>query len=301
MFGRKPFCAECAATGHEFIAGYTCTDTSCDLKPLCSAHISLHKQWGHVVTVLIPECDTVSTASATVVAPDAVVGVTYCSKPEHAGAAGFLKLFCEKCSSLLCRLCADDHLDLGHKVITAAKAAISASCDLETALPVLKTGVDYYTKLCSDIEAAKTTLDINRADVVSKLAASAVRLHQQVDAQHSDLLCRLQKLYDTKAGLLCALTSSVRCAVGELETSIRVSDIALAARPDSVTRVHVARTIAATLPLATSKPGVGVSVTLCGTKRADLPPTCFEYVGDSQETREEAVLSRVCVSFGFFF
>ncbi len=82
------------------------------MRPLCDGHASVHKRWKHVVAVLTHELGPT---------PDAMLGATHCTKPEHAGADGVLTQLCRKCDLLLCRICSlDDHVAVGHPVVSVS-------------------------------------------------------------------------------------------------------------------------------------------------------------------------------------
>jgi hypothetical protein len=52
---RPPPCADCLVFGESTPAEYTCCEDKCDLKALCGAHVTVHHQWGHAVSVLVPD------------------------------------------------------------------------------------------------------------------------------------------------------------------------------------------------------------------------------------------------------
>jgi hypothetical protein len=267
-------CAECLDAGHDTPGDYTCMDVACDLKTLCDAHSLLHKRWGHGV---------VAASAAAAVAPAMHLDISHCPNPEHAGAEGLLTLYCKPCSAMVCRLCADGHLDQGHAVTTVVKAAAGATDQLRAALPVLEAGIQRFTRFYGELHDVKAVLDTNRVAALEHLAADAARLHQQVDAAHAAAVCEVDKLFDAKVYGLAVRTTASRGVLAELTTMAKVAHVALAEAASPVVAVHAASSVAATLPrLAALEPPVlqvKQHLFLHG-NGVDLPRACFASVGD---------------------
>ena len=260
---------ECTAAGFAIPAEYTCVDAGCDLRALCAAHVVLHRQWGHGVTVLV------ATGGAEddydVPGPDTLLGVTHCPKPEHSGAEGLLTHQCRPCKSLLCRQCADEHLGKDHTVWPLGRAAEEAHAAIDAAQPVLQAGLAHQVALSAQLRQQLATLAVNRESAVAALAASTARLHAQVDAQQAAVLAELDAAYNGKVAALESALKAARCSAGELVTVAAAVEAARGAGCSPTTRVHVAQSVAATLPLASAQPSVDVDVTLSFHGGVDLP------------------------------
>jgi hypothetical protein len=88
-------------------------------------------------------------------------------------------------------------------------------------------------------------------------------LHAQVDALQALALAKLSAAYDAKVAALESALKAARCSAGELATLAAVVEAARKPTCNPVTRVHVAQSVARTLPLADARPSVDVDVTLC--------------------------------------
>jgi hypothetical protein len=139
---RPPPCADCARDGESTPAEYTCCQDKCDLKALCGAHVTAHRQWGHTVSVLVPD-DTTGAPT-----PDTLRGVTHCALTEHAGAEGVLTHVCKPCDgALVCRACINGHLGGGHGLCSMESAADEATAKAAAGLPVLREGLAHQVSM----------------------------------------------------------------------------------------------------------------------------------------------------------
>jgi len=236
-------------------------DAGCDLKALCAGHVTIHRGWGHVVTVLVGAADV--NGDDVIPAPGTMLGITHCPRPEHSGAEGQLTHQCQPCKSLLCRLCADDHLAKDHTVWPLGRAAVEARTVIEAALPALQAGLTHQTALGTQLRQALATLATNRESAVAALAANTARIHAQVNALQALGLAQLSAAYDAKVAALESALKAARCSAGELATVAAAAEAAIREPTCSpTTRVHVAQSVARTLPLADARPLVDVDVTL---------------------------------------
>lgn len=269
-------CAECADAAHESTARYLCTDSACELKPLCIPHAMAHQQWGHGMVLCRLDA----------------VGVTHCAKAEHAGAAGLLTHVCDTCSVVLCGMCLDWHIDKHHDVSTMAKAAVASERCLEDAQPVLVLGLEYLTGTWDELAAAEKQLHANRDSTIADATACAVRLHEQVDAQLAEVLRIVEKLYEEKRAEVATLTKSMRSMIGQVHTASKLCDIALSARGEHVLLLHAADTVRRTLRLANERKGLSVDTTLSFEKGLDLAVECRGQVhGTDPAARESSLMS----------
>ena len=93
--------------------------------------------------------------------------------------------------------------------------------------------------------------------------ASTARLHAQVDAQQAAALVELDAAYDAKVAALESALKAARCIAGELATVAAAAEAVRGTTCSPTTLVHVAQSVATTLPLASTRPSVDVDVTLC--------------------------------------
>ena len=233
------------------------------MKALCAGHVTIHRGWGHLVTVLVGAGAGDVDGDDDVPGPDTMLGISHCPKPEHSGADGMLSLWCQSCKSLLCRVCGDDHLAKDHAVWPLGRAVVEACTEIEAALPALQAGLTHQTALGTQLRQALATLATNRESAVAALAANTARLHAQVDAQQAAALVELDAAYDTKVAALESALKAARCCVGELATIAAAAEAARQPTCSPTTRVHVARSVARTLSLAGTWPSIVVDVTLC--------------------------------------
>ena len=236
-------------------------DADCDLKALCAGHVTAHRGWGHVVTVQVGAGDAGDEQD--VPGPGTMLGITHCPKPEHSGAEGLLSHQCQPCEVLLCRLCADEHLALGHQLLPLRVAAAQASSSIDAAIPALQAALAHQTALGTELRQKLATLAPNRDCTVAALAANTARLHAQVDALQALALAELSAAYDAKVAALESALKAARCSAGELATMAAAAEAAREPTCSPTTRVHVAQSVATTLPLASARPSIDVDVTLC--------------------------------------
>ena len=235
-------------------------DADCDLKALCAGHVTAHRGWGHVVTVLVGAGD--ADGYDDVPGPGTMLGITHCPRPEHSGVEGQLTHQCQPCKMLLCRLCADDHLAKDHTVWPSGRAAVEARTVIEAALPALQAALGHHIALGTELRQKLASLATNRESAVAALAANTARLHAQVDALQALALAEFSAAYDAKVAVLEWALKAARCSAGELATVAAAAEAAREPTCSPTTRVHVAQSVARTLPLADARPSVDVDVTL---------------------------------------
>jgi hypothetical protein len=257
--GCRTPCADCLRDGERVPAGYSCMEAKCDLKPLCDSHVGSHKRWGHAVTVLV--ADDGAPGHST------LLGVTHCPKPEHAGPEGCLTLVCKECEVLLCRACGDEHLNLGHTVRTADLLGKEQASAISAALPELQQGLAHQTAQAAQAHSLLETLALNRNVALEALAAATARLHAEVDAKQAAMVREIDDAYESKAVGLQRALSAARAGAAELATMVATAEAALAGASTSrscdvsgIMRVHVSRSVEASLPLARCRDAVVVDV-----------------------------------------
>jgi hypothetical protein len=84
-----------------------------------------------------------------------------------------------------------------------------------------------------------------------------------VDAQQAAALVELDAAYDAKVAALESALKAARCIAGELATVAAAAEAVRGTTCSPTTLVHVAQSVATTLPLASTRPSVDVDVTLC--------------------------------------
>lgn len=120
------------------------------------------------------------------------------------------------------------------------------------------------------------TLAINRASAVAALAVTTARLHAQVDEQQEAALVELDDVYNEKVAAAEAALKVGRGAAAELATVTAAAEAALDPMCSPGTRVHVARSVAASLPLAAARSPPSIDTTL----EFEVPPELpFDSVG----------------------
>ena len=215
---RRQQCTDCRVFGEESPAAYTCTEAKCGLKALCGAHVTAHRQWGHTVSALVPEDDAAP-------APDALLGVTHCVKPEHSGPEGALTHVCRQCGAgLVCRSCSDDHLGTGHDLCTVEAAAAKATADISAALPVLREGLARRLGVLAQRRAQLDTLASRRAVAIEALGVATARLHAAVDARQAALLAEIEVAYGRQVAAVEGGVAADRGCVAELATVVATAE-----------------------------------------------------------------------------
>jgi hypothetical protein len=256
---RPPPCADCARDGESTPAEYTCCEDKCELKALCGAHVTAHRQWGHAVSVLVPDD---ATGAPT---PDTLRGVTHCAMADHAGAEGVLTHVCKPCDgALVCRACIDSHLQQGHAVLPLSMAAEEAAAKAAAGLPVLREGLTHQVLLAASYRQQLEVLASLRAVAVEALDVATARTHAAVDAKRAALLADIQAAYDAKVAAVQVGLASARSAAAELATVAATAEVGLGLAASAVMRVHVAASVAASLDLAQRRDGVGADVATLG-------------------------------------
>ncbi len=270
-------CAECAALGFDFVAKYTCMDDGCALKALCSGHAMAHKQWGHGITVDNGE------ESAAV-----FFGISHCPKPEHAGAEGELTHHCRQCAALVCRSCADEHLDLKHDLFSMAKAASHASEGLRVAMPTLSEGLEFQRGERTSLARVKAALESNLHSALGELVEAAEHMHAQVEAMHAIMVRQVQDLYAEKVADIGRCERSAHSAIADMETVTKVVETALASLPEDPLRVLAAETVAISQPVVGFKRGHGIDPAL------RVSPLSRQFCfGEEEEVMDDALERQV--------
>jgi hypothetical protein len=141
---------------------------------------------------------------------------------------------------------------------------VEARTEIEAALPALQAGLTHQTALGTHLRLALATLATDRDSAVAAVAANTARLHAQVDALQALALVELSAAYSDKVAALESALKAARCSAGELATMAAAAEAAIRESTCSpTTRVHVAQSVAMTLPLASARPSIDVDVTLC--------------------------------------
>lgn len=250
-------CVDCDSYGERTGAEYCCSEAKCAGKPLCGVHVMAHRLWGHTVTVLVLGKDATPSSSS-------LLGVTHCSRPEHAGVEGVLSLRCRPCGSLLCRACGDEHLREGHVVVPMDIAATEGGVAIVDALPKLHQGAAFYMDQASRSRELLESLSASRAGAIEALQAATTRLHAEVDASHATKLADIEVAYNAKVVAVERAAAVARAGAAELVTIAAAAEATLAPGATALMRVHVERSVAASMPLALSRVGVSVDVGLGG-------------------------------------
>lgn len=247
-------------SGYTEPAEYTCLDALCDLKLLCSAHVLLHKRRGHAVTLQVGNGDG-DGGGDKAPNPSTLLGVTHCSKPEHAGPEGCLMLVCRQCDMLLCQGCIGDHVNAGHRVNTINVVGKEQTSAISDALPNLRQGLDHQVAQAAAARTLLQTLALNRSVALEELSAATARLHAAVDARQAALVRAIDAAYDAKVEGLQRELSAALAAVAELATVVATAEAGLSSdRSTSVTRIHVGRSVHTSLALARCRDTVDVNL-----------------------------------------
>ncbi len=258
--GCRPLCADCNEAGYAIAAGYSCMDPKCDLRPLCDSHVGSHKRWGHAVSLLVRNDDDSDRAPG----PGALLGVTHCAKPEHAGSEGCLAWVCKQCEVLLCQSCIGEHASAGHMVSTVDGVGKEQACVISAALPELRQGVVHQVAQAAQARSLLETLALNRIVALEALAAATARLHADVDARQAAMAREIDAAYDGKVAGLQRELSAARAGAAQLATVVATAEAALAAcsvgTTGSLMSVHVGRSVEASLVLARSREAVDADV-----------------------------------------
>jgi hypothetical protein len=229
-------------------------EPKCDLKPLCDGHIVPHKRWGHVVSVLVGDGDDDGAPG-----PSTLLGVTHCPKPEHAGTEGGLSFVCKQCEVLLCQGCIGEHVNAGHMVNTVDVVGKEKASVISAALPELRQGVAHQVAQAAEARSLLETLALNRSSALEALAAATARLHAAVDARQAAMVREIDDAYDAKVAGLQRELSAACAGAADLATMVATAEAALSNsslgssgndRVTSVMRVHVGRSVDASLALA---------------------------------------------------
>jgi hypothetical protein len=199
-------------------------EPKCELRPLCDGHTISHKRWGHVVGVLVGESDNDGAP-----APNTLLGVTHCPKPEHAGSEGCLSFVCKQCEVLLCQGCIGEHMNVGHSVNTVDAVGKEKVSAISAALPELQQGVAHQVAQATQTRSLLETLALNRSVALEALAAATARLHADVDARQAAMVREIDVAYDAKVAGLQRALSAARAGAAELTTMVATAEAALAA------------------------------------------------------------------------
>jgi hypothetical protein len=268
-------------------------EPKCDLKPLCDHHCALHKRWGHVVSVLVGDGDDNGAP-----APSTLLGVTHCPKLEHAGAEGCLTWMCTQCEVLLCQCCIGEHANARHLMSTVDVVGKEQACAISAALPELRQGVAHQVAQAAQARSLLETLALNRSVALEALAAATARLHADVDARHAAMVREIDAAYDAKVAGLHRELSAARAGAAELATMVATAEAALAApvtTTGSVMRVHVGRSVEASLALARCREAVDGDWCILSFEAAPLERT--DGVVALGSLRTSAVVSSVVSGF----
>jgi hypothetical protein len=221
--------------------------------------------------VLVREDDPSLAGSGQALAPDAVLGVTHCDKPEHAGPEGLLTHVCTSCNcSLLCRACSDGHLTMAHTVLPVEARSQKCVEAINAGVKVLTGGLTHLLAQSTEGKVALETLAANRATALETLAAAAGRLHAAVDAKVAALAADVEDLYVAKMAALHRGMAAARGGAAELGTVVAAAEVALGPSVGAVTRVHVAHTVQSSLELGRTRQRV------CGPDASTLAVTLEE-------------------------
>jgi hypothetical protein len=267
-------------------------EPKCDLKPLCDGHTMPHKRWGHTVSVLVSEGDDDGPP-----APSTLLGVTHCPKPEHAGAEGCLTWMCTQCEVLLCQCCIGEHANARHLMSTVDVVGKEKASAISVALPELRQGVAHQVAQAAQARSLLETLALNRSLALEALAAATARLHADVDARHAAMVREIDAAYDAKVAGLQRELSAARAGAAELATMVATAEAALAASvtTGSVMRVHVGRSVEASLGVAQCRKAVDGDWCILSFEAAPLERT--DGVVALGSLRTSAVVSSVVSGF----
>lgn len=233
-------CVECTAVGRSVMATWTCGSEECVGAALCDGHGTLHRTWDHVLHVLSGDDSA---------PPEAVLAVSHCPKPQHAGVEGRLTHFCRRCKVLVCARCGvAEHLDEGHTVVPLASAGADAEAVIASALPQLAACADRLQGTVAQVQAALVTVDTAHTDAVALLTARRDHLQRLLDEQFAAARAALDGIREQKRSALHATLRHALTAAGEVATVTAAGSAVMASALDHAARINVARSIAVTLP-----------------------------------------------------
>jgi hypothetical protein len=130
--------------------------------------------------------------SGAAVPPQAVLGITQCPRPEHAGTEGAMALFCPECKVPVCGACLPTtHAGHRDQVVSVVAAADAAAPTLAEALPVLSRGVAQYRAVAAEAARRMRVVQADGAVAVQQVHARyrmlKAALKAQRDAQLADI------------------------------------------------------------------------------------------------------------------
>jgi hypothetical protein len=194
-------------------------------------------------------------------APSTLLGVTHCTKPEHAGSEGCLTWVCKQCEVLLCQGCISEHANVGHTVNTVDVVGKEKASAISAAMPELRQGLAHQVAQAAQSRSLLQILALNRDGAIDALAATTARLHADVDARQAAILREIDAAYDAKVVGLQRALSAAQAGAAELATMVATAEAALAAcsvtTTGSVMCVHVGRSVEASLDVARCRKAVG--------------------------------------------
>jgi hypothetical protein len=152
-----------------------------------------------------------------------------------------------------------EHAGAGHVVITVDAVGKEQACAISAALPELRQGVAHQVAQAAQARSLLEMLALNRSVALEALASATARLHADVDARQAAMVREIDAAYDAQVAGLQRELSAARAGAAELATMVATAEAALSNsslgssgndRETSVMRVHVGRSVEASLALA---------------------------------------------------
>ncbi len=251
----SPLCADCLREEEEepTPGAWLCTETKCALRALCDGHAVVHRTRKHPIIVL-PADDGLPA--------DALLGVTQCPRPDHAGAEGRITHLCTKCGDAECLRCAVDiHVAKGHPVVPMTVAGGDARGNLQRARPELAAGLAFQQGLTARCRKELEELVASRAVALEALHRQHAALVAQLARQRDEVAAAIEIQWRCKSEAVTKVLMCTRCAVGHLGTVAAAAQLAVEGT-DDVLAVHVDRAAAGCQRLVADRDPHFVDVTL---------------------------------------